>query len=89
MLGGFRSAKSMSIAQMRGLISLKNMGLAYGIAESTGGAAIILAPIISGLLYENSPKSMFQVGFVFSLFAIGFTIVFTIKQQSFKGVAHG
>jgi len=81
MLGGFRSARSMAITQMRGFISSVNMGLAYGIAESTAGAAIIVAPIFSGFLYERDPILMFPAAIAFSLISIITTIVFTRKHQ--------
>ena len=86
MLGGFRSARSMAIAQMRSFISSVNMGLAYGIAELTAGAAIILAPIISGFLYERDPKLMFPTAITLTLISIVTTVVFTWKNQlSAKG----
>jgi hypothetical protein len=39
------------------------MGLAYGITETVGASAIILASPIAGLLYANNPTSMYSVGF--------------------------
>lgn len=79
MLGGYRAARSVSIAHIRSLISTANMGLAYGIAETVSGAAIILAPPLAGFLYENNPVWIFQAGLGLSFIAFMLTIA-TIKK---------
>ncbi len=84
MLGGFRAGRAMSIAQLGTLISAGNMGLAYGIAETTSGVATILAPLLAGYLYEINPEWIFQTAIVVILASIIFTAGFTLKHQTIK-----
>lgn len=82
MLGGFRAARAMSIAQLGSLISITNMGLAYGIAETISGVATIIAPLLAGYLYEINPEWIFQIAIGIILASIIFTAGFTMKQQN-------
>jgi len=91
MLGGYRPAGALAIAQLRERISVTNMGLAYGIAEATSGTAIILAPLLAGYLYEANPVWVFQTAIGFTATSIIITLVFT-KQKSInhlEGESHG
>jgi len=91
MLGGYRPAGALAIAQLRERISVTNMGLAYGIAEATSGTAIILAPLLAGYLYEANPVWVFQTAIGFTVTSIIITLVFT-KQKSInhlEGESHG
>ncbi len=59
LLGGYRVARSLAIAQVRGLVALANMGLAYGVAETVCGTALILASPLAGYLYEFNPEVIY------------------------------
>jgi hypothetical protein len=61
LLGGFRSARSLIDAQIRPLIHPAQMGLAYGVAETFSSLAIMLAPLLAGLLYSQDPGRMYWV----------------------------
>jgi MFS family permease len=63
MLGGFRTARNLGVAQVRQLVPSPRMGVAYGVTETVGGTAVILAPILAGLLYTNNPTLMYSIGF--------------------------
>jgi len=63
MLGGFRTARSLGLAQVRQLVPSAKMGLAYGVTETVGGTAVILAPIMAGLLYTQNPTLMYAISF--------------------------
>ena len=63
MLGGFRTSRNLGVAQVRQLVPSSNMGLAYGVTETVGGTAVILAPILAGLLYSENPTLMYGIGF--------------------------
>ena len=52
LLGGYRSARSLVFAQVRPLIHSARMGLAYGVVETFSSLAIMLAPLLSGVLYR-------------------------------------
>lgn len=76
LLGGYRAARALAIAQVRALVRPSNMGLAYGIAETVGGTAIILAPPLAGFLYEYNPMWMYQTAIALVIVSIFVNIRF-------------
>jgi len=72
LLGGYRAARSLAIAQVRALVSEANMGLAYGLTEAIVGVTTILAPLLAGLLYTSNPLRVYTVSL--SLMVITFVI---------------
>ena len=74
MLGGYKTARNLGMAQVRELVPSAKMGLAYGVAETVGGSAVILAPLLAGYLYSQNPILMYVVGLgliLVSIFASG------------------
>jgi MFS family permease len=61
LLGGYRTARSFIFAQVRGLIHPSQMGLAYGIAETFNSLAVVLAPLLAGLIYTFQPVLVYPV----------------------------
>ena len=61
LLGGYRSARSLVDAQIRPLIHPAQMGLAYGVAETASALAVMLAPLLAGVLYTQSPEMVYWV----------------------------
>ena len=70
LIGGYRFARSLATAQTRYLVQQSRMGLAYGITETVGSSAIILAPPVAGFLYEINPHLMYIVGFCLIIISI-------------------
>lgn len=77
LMGGYRVVHSLGVAQVRPFVHDSQMGLAYGVAEMLGSAAMLLAPPIAGFLYDRDPTLMYPVGlimigvaFIISLIAI-------------------
>ena len=64
LLGGFRLCRTMVLAFARPLVHPEETGLAYGILETTNSVAIIIAPVIAGLLYDHSPLLVYRVALV-------------------------
>jgi predicted MFS family arabinose efflux permease len=81
LLGGYRSARMLVFAQVRSLIHVSQMGVAYGITEAVNALAIILAPLLAGYLYEGSPVSMFPVTVGLLVFSIGVSAVFSPRDH--------
>jgi DHA1 family tetracycline resistance protein-like MFS transporter len=69
LLGGYRAARSLFMAQIRPLVKQSQMGLAYGIAESVLGFTSIIAPVIAGFLYQQDKGSIFPLAF-FSILTV-------------------
>lgn len=63
MLGGYRTARNLGMAQVRELVPSAKMGLAYGLGETVSATAVILAPIAAGFLYTKNPILMYAIGF--------------------------
>jgi len=64
MLGGFRAARTLATAQIRSIVSNSNMGLAFGIAETSTAMALFLAPPLAGFLYERDPLNIYTLSLV-------------------------
>ena len=63
-VGGYRTARSLAIAQVQTLVHPANMGLAYGVSETIASSANILVPFLAGYLYTSNPDMIFPVSLV-------------------------
>jgi DHA1 family multidrug resistance protein-like MFS transporter len=70
LIGGYRFTRSLATAQTKNLVHISRMGLAYGITETVGSSAIILAPPLAGFLYQIDPPLMYAVGFALIMASI-------------------
>jgi len=61
LLGGFKTTRALATAQVRTLVHQAKMGLAYGLTETISSTAMILAPILAGLLYAREPVGVYIV----------------------------
>ena len=76
MLGGFHASRIIALAYIRGFITSANMGFAYGIAQTIGGFALIIAPILAGLLYEQNSGLVYQAAIFLIIFSIIISTIF-------------
>lgn len=60
-LAGYRLCRSMVMALARSFIHPSETGLAFGILETANAFAVILAPLLAGYLYQQSPISVYSV----------------------------
>ncbi len=67
--GGYRLARTMLLAFSREFIHARETGSAYGIIETANGIAVILAPPLCGIVYNQNPRAIFWIS------AIGLTVV--------------
>jgi MFS family permease len=70
MAGGFRTARTLVTAQVQTLVDSSHMGLAYGLAETVGGAVTIIASPIAGILYDLDPELPFPVSLILAAITI-------------------
>gem|GEM_PF-71353 len=61
LLGGYKTARSLALAQVRQMVDQARMGIAYGLTETINSTAIILAPVLAGFLYTLNPHWMYLV----------------------------
>jgi MFS family permease len=83
LLGGYRAARTLAFAQVRGLIQQAQMGLAYGIVETFSALGIILAPLLAGFLYERDPASIYTLSLL--LIAVGLVTSLLFAPRAIPG----
>ncbi len=59
--GGLRLCRAMILTIARSLIHPGETGLAYGMVETASAIAVILAPILAGILYDTEPVLIYKV----------------------------
>lgn len=79
--GGFRLARSMLLAFSREFIHFQDTGIAFGIIETAIGLAIILAPILCGIVYNQNPMKIFWVS-ALGIIIIGIVNIFTLPRSN-------
>ncbi len=72
--GGFKLCRAMILTIARSLIHPGETGLAYGMVETASAIAVILAPVLAGVLYDTQPILIYKV----PLFAITGVIILNI-----------
>ena len=81
-IGGYRLCRSMVIAIARPLINPRQTGLAYGMIETSGSFAIIIAPVLAGLLYKKQPSSVYSTSILLiSLVIVLNVVIFSIIRK--------
>jgi hypothetical protein len=76
LLGGYRAARALAFAQVRGMIQQAQMGLAYGIVETFSTLGIILAPLLAGFLYEREPTSIYTLSLLLIVLGLIISLLF-------------
>ncbi len=85
LLGGFRAARSLVFAQVRTWITPAQMGLAYGVSETVGSLAVVLAPLLAGGLYTRQPTLVYAVAFTLILASMLIFLVFVLQERRLSG----
>ena len=61
LLGGFRAARPMALAQTRELVHESQMGLSYGSMETVSAIVFIIAPPIAGFIFDRDPYFIYPL----------------------------
>jgi MFS family permease len=81
-LGGYKVCRSLSLALTRPIIHESQMGTAYGFMETVASTAIILAPVLAGVLYQVDPVLMYPVSAVLVVVSIFVSILYLRNYNS-------
>ncbi len=81
MMGGFRATRMLAMAQVRLLIHQAQMGLAYGMTETGTSAALILAPLLAGYLYDKDPASIYPLSLLLITIGVIISITFAPRKK--------
>ncbi len=82
LLGGYRAARSLAAAQVRELVDETEMGAAFGVLETVGASATILAPPLAGFLFDRNPAWMYAISVVLTAAAILVSAGLTPRSSS-------
>jgi len=80
-VGGFRLYRAMVLAEARTMVHPNQTGLLYGIIETINSFAIILAPIVAGILYKTTPTSMYTISLIAILLLLVISFVILRKNR--------
>jgi len=81
-LGGFRTTRLLGLAQIRPHIRNVDMGLAYGLIETSGAIAMLLAAPLAGYLFERNPVSVYFISIALIGFSIIVSLLFAYKPRT-------
>jgi len=59
LLGGYKTTRSLITAQTSHLVHSSNIGFVFGVTETVGSIAMILAALAAGVLYQFLPTSVY------------------------------
>jgi predicted MFS family arabinose efflux permease len=77
LMGGYRLSRTLSIAFVQPLVGRNQVGLAFGFVETINNLALILTPILAGLLYDRNPEMVVMV----SMGVLGICLVLTMWSR--------
>lgn len=86
LMGGFRAARPMAMAQVRDLVHDSQMGITYGTMETVSAIIFIIAPPIAGFIFERDPFVVYPI--VIGLIAISIVIgyLFSPRKSSIENL---
>jgi MFS family permease len=62
--GGYRLYRSMTLAYARPMANNTQIGLLFGSLETAAAVAVIFAPVLAGLLYNQDPYLVYRVALI-------------------------
>jgi MFS family permease len=82
LLGGYRAARALAVAVSRDLIDSSRMGAAYGVSETVGSIATIVAPLLAGLLFDIKPELIYAYSIVLIFASITVSSYFWLRKPA-------
>ena len=81
LLGGFRAARPMAMAQTRELVHDSQMGLSYGAMETVSSIIFIIAPPIAGFIFDRDPYAIYPIAIGLITVSIFISYFFAPRNQ--------
>ncbi len=75
LLGGFRAARPLAMAQARSLVHQSQMGLTYGVMETIYAVIFILAPPLAGFIYTSDPFLIYPLALVLIVVSVAISAI--------------
>lgn len=81
LLSGYRLYRLMAITYAHSLIPNIPTGLAYGMTDMINNVAVMLAPLLAGVLYTRSPNLVYPVSLVLITLMLPINALFLLRHQ--------
>jgi MFS family permease len=82
LLGGFRAARPMALAQARELVHDSQMGVTYGVFETVNAVIFIFTPPLAGILFERDPMIVYPLSIGLIAISILVSHIFSPRKVS-------
>jgi predicted MFS family arabinose efflux permease len=83
LLGGFRAARPLALAQARELVHDSQMGLTYGTMETVNAIVFILTPPLAGFLFKIEPAVVYPLAIALVAVSIVISWFFSPGKQKY------
>jgi MFS family permease len=80
--GGFRGARSLTMAQAHELVHDSQMGLTFGVMETISAIIFIVTPPLAGMLFEWNAFSIYPLTIALILVSLIITYLFSPRKES-------
>ncbi len=80
LMGGFRAARPLMLAQARELVHDSQMGLTYGTMETISAIIFIVTPPIAGFLFKLDPAIVYPIGIALIAISIVVSLIFSPRK---------
>jgi MFS family permease len=84
LLGGFRAARPLALAQARELVHGSQMGVTYGVMETVSSIIFILTPPLAGFLFERDPYIVYPIAMGLVALSVVVSILFAPRHPIIK-----
>jgi MFS family permease len=81
LLGGFRAARPLALAQARELVHGSQMGVTYGVMETVSSIIFVLTPPLAGFLFERDPYIVYPLAMGLIGLSVIVSILFAPRHQ--------
>jgi len=82
LLGGFRAARPLALAQARELVHGSQMGMTYGLMETVSSIIFILTPPLAGFLFEINPYMIYPIAMTLIFISVIVSIIFAPRHAT-------
>ena len=82
LLGGFRAARPLAMAQARELVHDSQMGVSYGIRDTINAVIFILTPPLAGFLFEQDPTIVYPLAIGLIVVSIVISYLFSPRKET-------
>ncbi len=82
LVGGYRLSRVMLLGLARRMVHPGQVGLAFGLLETANAAAIVLAPLLAGAIYQQAPGQVYLAALILIGAAILANSLFLFGRRS-------